>query len=349
MASAAQRIPAHVLTGFLGSGKTTLLNRLLRDPLLGDCAVLINEFGAVGVDHHLVDRVEGDMVLLASGCICCTVRGDLAQALRDLYARREAGSIPAFSRVVIETTGLADPVPVLATLMLDRVLQHHFAVGAVVTTIDALNGEANLRGFAVCRKQATSADRLVLTKRDLAEPQAAQHLRQALQALNPAALVLHADDANCAASLLLATGPASHHAPGSAPGVGQARRAAQSMRGSFFARGAGGSSPAPGIHGDIHAFVLRIPQAMDWTVFGVWLSLLLHVHGDRVLRVKGLLQVQGADTPVVLQGVQRLVYPPTHLARWPRGPRQSELVFIVRGLRQAEVESSLHHHLQRFS
>lgn len=345
MATAAQRIPAHVLTGFLGSGKTTLLNRLLRDPLLGDCAVLINEFGAVGVDHHLVDRIEGDMVLLASGCICCTVRGDLAEALRALYARREAGSVPAFSRVVIETTGLADPVPVLATLMLDRVLQNHFAVGSVVTTIDALNGLANLQEFAVCRKQAASADRLVLTKLDLADSTAAQTLRWDLQTLNPAALVLDATGADCSAAHLLAA----PEMPAESPGMALARKAAGSLRSSFFAQRTGALSTPQASHDGIHSFVMHIPQAMDWTVFGIWLSLLLHTHGERVLRVKGLLQVQGAQTPVVVQGVQQLVYPPSHLARWPDGPRQSELVFIVRGLDQAALGASLRCYLERFS
>jgi len=345
MATAAARIPAHVLTGFLGSGKTTLLNRLLRDPFLGDCAVLINEFGAVGVDHHLVDRVEGDMVLLASGCVCCTVRGDLAEALRALYSRREAGSIPAFNRVVIETTGLADPVPVLATLMLDRVLQNHFAVSSVVTTIDARNGAANLQEFAVCRKQAASADRLVLTKLDIAPAQAAQTLRHDLHTLNPAALVLDADGTDCTAAHLLAA----PETLAEAPGVALARTATGSLRSSFFATGTGAPTAPAASHGDIHSFVLQIPQAMDWTVFGIWLSLLLHTHGNRVLRVKGLLQVQGAQTPVVVQGVQQLVYPPTHLAGWPEGPRQSELVFIVRGLEHAAVEASLHHYLARFA
>ena len=283
MATAAARIPAHVLTGFLGSGKTTLLNRLLQDPALGDCAVLINEFGAIGVDHHLVDRVEGDMVLLASGCICCTVRGDLAEALRTLYARREAGTVPAFARVVIETTGLADPVPVLATLMFDRILQHHFAVGSVVTTIDALNGAANLQEFAVCRKQATSADLLVLTKLDLAEAHAGQGLRQELQALNPAARVLSADAATDLAALLL-TAP---NPQSPALGMALARSAAGSLRSNFFATGSSAEAAvaSSGIHGDIHSFVLHIPQAMDWTVFGIWLSLLLHTHGELVLRV----------------------------------------------------------------
>lgn len=347
MATAAQRIPAHVLTGFLGSGKTTLLNRLLRDPLLGDCAVLINEFGAVGVDHHLVDRIEGDMVLLASGCICCTVRGDLAEALRTLYARREAGSVPAFSRVVIETTGLADPVPVLATLMLDRVLQNHFVVGSVVTTIDALNGAANLQEFAVLRKQAASADRLVLTKLDLADSRAVQTLRQALQVYNPAAELMDGTAAACSAARLLAP----PETPTQACGVARVRSAAGGMRSRFFAPGVdtGMRATPSASHDGIQSFVMQIAQAMDWTVFGIWLSLLLHTHGERVLRVKGILQVQGAQTPVVVQGVQQLVYPPTHLARWPDGPRQSELVFIVRGLDKAALDASLRRYLERFS
>jgi G3E family GTPase len=217
----------------------------------------------------------------------------------------------------------------------------------VVTTIDALNGAANLQEFAVCRKQATSADVLVLTKLDLAEPQAGPRLRQELQALNPAGQVLDADAATELAALLLAA--PDPQTP--APGMALARKAAGGLRSRFFASGttAEATTASKGMHGDIHSFVLQIPQAMDWTVFGIWLSLLLHAHGERVLRVKGLLQVQGAHTPVVVHGVQQLVYPPTHLARWPDGPRQSELVFIVRGLEQAAVEASLQGYLLRFA
>ena len=189
------------------------------------------------------------------------------------------------------------------------------------------------------------ADRLVLTKLDIAPAQAAQTLRHDLHTLNPAALVLDTTGTDCTAAHLLAA----PETLAEAPGVAMARAAAGGLRSSFFATGTGAPATPAASHGDIHSFVLQIPQAMDWTVFGIWLSLLLHTHGDRVLRVKGLLQVQGAQTPVVVQGVQQLVYPPTHLAGWHEGPRQSELVFIVRGLEHAAVEASLHHYLARFA
>ena len=161
--------PVHLLTGFLGSGKTTFLKRLLADPALSDCAVLINEFGDVGLDHHLVERIDETMVLLQSGCVCCTVRRELADAQRDLHSRRERGLIPAFARVVIESTGLADPFPVLSTLKSDPVLRHHFRAGSVVTTVDAVNGFSQLATYVESTRQAAIADRLVITKTDLCQ------------------------------------------------------------------------------------------------------------------------------------------------------------------------------------
>ena len=337
------RIPVNVLTGFLGSGKTTLLNRLLRDPLFNNCAVLINEFGAIGIDHHLVDRVEGDTVLLQSGCICCTIRGDLATAMRDLYERRERGEVPAFVRLVIETTGLADPVPVLSTVMYDRVLQHHFRVGNVVTTVDAVNGAANLSEYPECRKQAAVADRLVVTKCDIADATLWPALVQALGQVNPGASIVALDPLCLDALGLLGKDhfdlasknqEVTHwlHAP-------TARN--------YLSMGSQGATPtAANQHRDIEAFALDLPQTLDWTVFSVWLSLLLHAHGERILRVKGLLHVEGTDTPVVVHGVQQLVHPPTHLERWPSDDRSSRLVIIVRGLAPLQIQHSLKHYLQ---
>jgi G3E family GTPase len=343
-----ERIPVNVLTGFLGSGKTRMLNRLLRDPLFANCAVLINEFGSVGIDHHLVDQVIGDLLLLKSGCICCTIRGDLATALRDLYTRRDSGLIPRFTRVVVETTGLADPAPVVATVLYDRVLQHHFRVGNVITTVDALNGAANLVTHPECLKQVALADRLVLTKLDLANGDAAEALTQHLQAINPAACLVRTGASDLDAQLLLGDDvfdPAQKSQ--------EVMRWLENTRNRQFLalRPPPAQPPNPIIsgHEETHSFVICLPDAVDWTVFSVWLSLLLHQHGDRVLRVKGLLNIAGAETPVVLHGVQRLVYPPTHLAAWPDDDRQSRLVFIVRGLAASRIESSLHDYLVNYS
>ena len=337
------RIPVNVLTGFLGSGKTSLLNRLLRDPLFNNCAVLINEFGDIGIDHHLVDRVDGDMVLLQSGCICCTIRGDLATAIRVLYDRRERGEIPAFVRLVIETTGLADPVPVLSTVMYDRVLQHHFRVGNVVTTVDAVNGAANLGQYPECQKQVAVADRLVIPKLDIADPGLRPLLEAELALVNPSAPCLALDAVQLDARHLL--GVDAFDMASKSDEVAQWLQATRQRNylslGSTAAQGANAN-----VHRDIVAFALDLPEVVDWTVFSVWLSLLLHAHGAQILRVKGLLNVEGADAPVVVHGVQQLVHPPSHLERWPTDDHTSRLVFIVRGLEPQRIQESLTRYLR---
>ncbi len=322
-------IPVNLLTGFLGSGKTTLLNHMLRSPAFADCAVLVNEFGSVGVDHHLIESVQGDVVLLRSGCICCTVRGDLAEAIRGLYEQREAGLIPAFQRMVIETTGLADPTPVLSTLLHDRVIRHHFRVGNVVTTVDAVHASSQLARFPEAWKQVAVADRIVITKTDLVDP-------ASLQALQAQLGSLHAVPQMCST---LASLPCADALLGQDV-FDPANKSAEVAR--WLAPAPLGSqrSLARPHMGGLTSFVLDIQEQVDWNVFGVWLSLLLQAHGDRVLRVKGLLDVAGSDTPVVVHGVQHLVHPPSHLSAWPAGPRRSQLVFITLGLAPGLVENS---------
>ena len=199
-------VPVNVVTGFLGSGKTTLLRRLLASPRLASCAVLVNEFGEVGLDHHLLEAVTGSMVLLDNGCVCCAVRDDLRGALLELHGRRERGEVPRYDRVVIESSGLADPAPVLHTLTADPVLRHHYRPGAVVTVVDALHGSAQLDRYPESVKQAALADRMILTKTDLAEPEAARALEARLRAMNPAAPIRRA------------AAPATAPAPGGATG-----------------------------------------------------------------------------------------------------------------------------------
>lgn len=326
-------IPVNVLTGFLGSGKTTLLRHILADPGFAGCAVLINEFGEVGLDHHLLQVVDEDVVLMQSGCICCTIRGDLGRAIRGLYDRREAGTIPAFGRLIVETTGLADPIPVLATVMSEPVIRHHFRLGNVIATVDAVNGLAQLDRQPEAAKQAAVADRILVTKTDLATPEAVAALEARLAAINPA--VPRWRSAN-------APPPADELVGGDA--FDPATKPAEIRRWFDLARAAGGDHHHGhdiNRHGpDIAAFVLEVEDRVDWTVFGLWLTLLLHSRGDDVLRVKGLLRVAGTDTPVVVQGVQHIVHAPSHLDAWPDADRRSRLVFITRGIARAEIERS---------
>lgn len=321
--------PVNLLTGCLGSGKTTLLQRLLADPALADTAVLINEFGEVGLDHHLLERIDDTMVLLQSGCLCCTIRGELSDALRDLHVRRAQGAIPPFRRVVVESTGLADPFPILSTVHADPVLRHHFRLGNVITTIDAVNAPAQLRRNKESVRQVAVADRLVLTKTDLADPAA---LMDDIRAINPGAPVWRASDEALDAAALLA-----HDVFELASKSEAARR--------WFAHETQAPAHAhrhdPNRHGTIRAFTLVFDAPLDWTLFGIWLTMLLNRHGASVLRVKGILNVAGSDAPVAVHGVQHLVHKPTHMAAWPDADRRSRLVFIVDGLDPGVLERSL--------
>ncbi len=313
--------PVIVLTGFLGSGKTTLLSRLLRDPALHDTAVLINEFGEVGLDHHLLEWLDETMVLLASGCLCCTIRGELSDAIKRLYSRRERGEVPPFRRLVIETTGLADPLPILATLSADPVLKHHFRLGTVIATLDAVNGADQLTRQPESVSQVAAADKLVLTKTDLAMPEAAKATMAALRAINPEVPVTIGAEDRLDVAELMAEGSVLH-----TPALG--RMVCLPVDGPDVAPGA-----LPRAHIDgVEAFSLIVDEPIDWTGFGLWLTMLLHRHGDRVLRVKGILNVEGSPTPVAINGVQQLVHMPRHLAAWPDEERRSRLVFITRRL-----------------
>ncbi|WP_337268461.1 CobW family GTP-binding protein [Oryzifoliimicrobium ureilyticus] len=313
--------PITLLTGFLGSGKTTLLSRLLKDPALSDAAVLINEFGEAGLDHHLVEQLDTDMVLLKSGCLCCTVRGELAEAIRDLHARRDRGEIPPFRRVIIESTGLADPFPVLSTVKADPVLRHHFRVGKVITTVDAVNGLRQLDTYLESNRQAAIADCLVITKRDLASDEDASTLMKRLLILNPDAEILDASDRGLDfASLIF------DQAPPRVSGL-------QSPSG-FYCDAPQQLVDADGVSHSaaFSSLVITIDQPVDWTAFGLWMTMLLNRHGERVIRVKGILNIAGEDRPVAVHGVQHLVHPPVHMHAWPSDDRRSRIVFIVDGI-----------------
>jgi G3E family GTPase len=310
--------PVTLITGCLGSGKTTLLQWLLRDPALSDTAVLINEFGEIGLDHHLLERIDERTVMLQSGCVCCTIRGELSAAIKDLHSRRERGLLPPFRRLVIESTGLADPFPILSTVRSDPVLRHHFCLGNVITTVDAVNGAQQLDAQPESVKQVAVADRLVLTKTDLATAEMTTRLTKRLRHIN-------------AGAPLWRTAEQGFDAEGLMSSEDDAWR---SMK----------RDDAPDDHhrhaDDIRTLALSIDEPIDWARFGVWLTMLLNRHGEALLRVKGILNVADAATPVAVHAVQHLVHAPRHLKVWPDADRRSRLVFIARGLDPVVIERS---------
>jgi G3E family GTPase len=302
------KLPVALVTGFLGSGKTTLIASLLRHPAMCETAVIVNEIGEIGIDHHLLRRVDERTVLLKNGCLCCTLRGDLADELRDLLSRRDRGEIPAFKRVVVETTGLADPAPVVYTLLSEPVVKHHYELECVITTVDAQHGlvrEESLR-------QVAAADTLVVTKSDLGS---AASLEACVARLNPAARVLAASFGDVDPDLLFA--PAEHPR-------GRAPAAADTAQ----------------LHDDVRAVTIVIDEPLDWTAFGIWLTMLLQARGSEIFRIKGLLDV-GSAGPLLVNGVQHVVHPPVHLDAWPDDDHRSRLVFIGLGLERDELERSL--------
>jgi len=269
--------------------------------------------------------------LLQSGCICCSIRDDLKSALRGLLSRRERGEIPAFDRIVIETTGLADPGPILYTLLSEPVIRHHFQLGNVITTVDVVNAGLHLSRNPEGIKQVSAADRLVLTKSDLAEARQTAAVGEELARLNPSARIWDAAQEPLDADFLLDVMP-------SAPPPGQARYRLESRR----ARAPEDVANGLRRHTEaVSSMSLILDRPMDWTAFGIWLSLLLNRHGDDVLRVKGILCVEGSDTPVLINGVQHIVHTPQHLERWPTDDHRSRIVFITRGIDQGQLRRSL--------
>jgi G3E family GTPase len=317
-------IALNVITGFLGSGKTTLLNRLLQGESLGDTALLINEFGDVGIDHLLVEEVAPDTVLLPSGCVCCSIRGELKDALLGLLARRSRGEIPPFRRLILETTGLADPAPILATLNNDPQLRGRVHIGLVVTLVDASHAELQERLHPEWLAQVAAADRLLLSKADCVDASAQARLRERLQALNPGAPLLLTQAVQSGDQLLLGEGLRSA-TPDREVARWQLHRPQEQ---------------AASQHGAAQVCCLEFDRPLDWVGFGVWLSMLLRCHGERILRVKGLLNVNASQAPIVIHGVQHCLHAPVHLSQWPGHDRRSRLVFILRGLSPEQVRHS---------
>jgi G3E family GTPase len=298
-----------VVTGFLGAGKTTLLRSFLATEEGRGTAVVVNEFGATGIDDALLRSSADETVLLGNGCLCCITRSDLQQALRRMVVERERGELPDFKRIVIETSGLADPSPILQTFATDRALGEVFHIEAVVTVVDAETGGDTLSWSAEARKQAILADRLVITKTDIASESAASKLTAQLRVLNPGAEILEAVNGELDPSRL--TEPASD------------------QRNAFVAEAA---------HSDgIGSFALTQEQPMPWPAFAKAMDTLMALRGPDLLRVKGFLAVEGCKGPVVVQFVQHLAHPPVELDAWPDNNRQSRVVFITRNISEQHV------------
>lgn len=350
------RIPVSIVTGFLGAGKSTLLNRLLKDPAMKEAAVIVNEFGDVGIDHLLVESSGDSVIELSDGCLCCTMRGDLIDTLAELMDRIQTGKLKPLKRIVVETTGLADPAPVMQSVMGHPVLIQNFELDGVVTVVDAVNGLATLDAHPESVRQAAVADRLVLTKRSLADAETVEHLMARLRVLNPRAVITDAESDTAAASLLVngLYDPETkhpdvsrwlqeettdehdhhhghdHHEHGPDCGCGHDHRHHHHHHDDH------------GHHrhaDDIRSFSILHDQPIDPMAIEMFVDLLRSAHGEKLLRMKAVVQTSDRpDKPLVLHGVQSIFHPPMRLQAWPDpADQRSRLVLITKGLPEAFV------------
>ena len=347
---APDRIPVSLLTGFLGSGKTTLLNHLVRSPLIRGAAVIVNEFGEIGLDHDLIETSEDDLILLNNGCLCCTVRGDLIKTIHDLFLRQARQQVLPFDRILIETTGLADPAPILQTLMTDPVIASRLRLDGIVTVVDAATGAATLDRHKEAVKQAAFADRLLITKIDLVSSDEIARLKGKLRDINPAAPILF-----------------SHHGvidPRHVIGLGLYDASRKTLDVQNWLKADDYPQVHSHEHADAHradhdsdhddhqhdvnrhdphirAFCFTIEEPVSGYSFDLWIGALTTLVGPDLLRVKGLIHVAGHDRPMVIHGVQHIFHPPVFLKAWPSEDRRSRIVFIGYDLDEAVLRDML--------
>jgi G3E family GTPase len=352
------RIWVTLITGFLGSGKTTLLNTLLHHPAMSQAAVIVNEFGEIGIDYDLIEQSNEQVVQLANGCLCCSVKGDLIDTFRDLYIQRNAGTIPHFDRVVIETTGIADPMPILQLVFTNPMIMNHYALDGVVTTVDAINGLSSLERFPECVKQAAIADRLIVTKVDMVAGDEGREtvsaLNHRLRALNPAAEIIETATEEIDPEDLFGTGmfdadtkqidlqswidPALYDAAADLPKTPGAEPDAAAR--AYYAEH--GHTPEEGHnHGDVNSFCITRDEPMSLDMLRMFLEGLTGEAGPDLLRVKGIVNVRGEERPAVIQGAQLIFHSLDWLPAWPSDDRRTRIVFITHGLDKSYVEDTL--------
>lgn len=337
--------PVTLLTGFLGSGKTTLLNRLIREPTMANTLVIINEFGAVGLDHDLVAHsIEDDTIVeMASGCLCCTIKGDLQKTLKDAPWRYSREGKTWFNRIIIETTGLADPAPIIHTIMADEKLIDTYRLSEIVTLVDAVNGHATLDMQPEATKQVAVADTLLLSKSDLADPDEIALLTRRLRALNPAAEIL--STAKSADDPMALLGRAQFN-----PAI-KGEEVLEWLKEKAYHGHDHHHDHDHDInrHDDrISSVSLTFDEPMAAKVFDEWFGLLTMLNGVNMLRVKGIIRMAETDKPIVVHGVQHIWHPPAILPEWPSGDRRSRVVFILRDMEKSDLQKALDFVTSRF-
>ena len=345
-------VQVSLLTGFLGSGKTTLLNKLVKHPDMVETAVLINEFGEIGLDHQLVERIDENTVLLNAGCLCCTIQGDLVNALSDLFIKRVKEEVPYFRRVLIETTGLADPAPIIHTLMTAPVVSNRFALDGIITTVDAVNAENELNRHEESVKQVAVADRIVVTKSDLVDAEDLKKLEDRISTLNPGAPQGKAVMGEIDPVRLFDTGL--YDPKTKSIDVQRWLRDEAYLKDNGHDHDHGHNHGHDHDHHDHHhhndvnrhdesitAFCMTRDDPIDWEAFVAWVRIMIGQHGEKLLRIKGILNIAGRDKPIAVHGVQHMFHDPAELAEWPDNDRRSRIVFITRDLDRSVIEDKL--------